>query len=115
MTAPPTTLGDRAINIGDMSALCQSCGACCSYDASWPRFSLESEAEIARIPETLVDPKGSGMRCEGVRCAALTGKVGEATACSIYDQRPLVCRDCVAGDDACRMARAAHGLPALPD
>jgi hypothetical protein len=25
------------------------------------------------------------MRCEGERCTALTGKVGTATACGIYD------------------------------
>ena len=27
----------------------------------------------------------SGMRCDGDRCAALKGKIGEATACAIYD------------------------------
>ena len=50
------------------------------------------------------------MRCEGNRCAALSGEIGVATACTIYDVRPLVCRDCVPGDDACTIARAARGM-----
>lgn len=51
------------------------------------------------------------MRCEGARCSALTGKVGTATACTIYEFRPDVCRACVPGDGDCRMARRAFGLP----
>ncbi|TIW89146.1 MAG: YkgJ family cysteine cluster protein, partial [Mesorhizobium sp.] len=30
---------------------CQSCGACCSYSAEWPRFSTEDDAQLDRIPE----------------------------------------------------------------
>ena len=59
---------------------CQSCGACCSFSADWPRFTLEEDAAIARIPEAFV--ARSGMRCIGDRCSALQGKIGEATACS---------------------------------
>lgn len=92
------------------SALCQSCGACCATSRDWYRFSLESEAELAAIPEHLVAADLSGMRCDGDRCLALTGRVGEHTACSIYVVRPLVCRDCLPGDDACAIARAKAGL-----
>ena len=49
----------------------------------------------------------------GDRCAALSGKVGEATACTIYAVRPEVCRTCMPGDVECQMARKRHGLPAL--
>ncbi|RWM24304.1 YkgJ family cysteine cluster protein [Mesorhizobium sp.] len=90
---------------------CQSCGACCSYSAAWPRFSTEEDAELDRIPEALVAADQSGMRCEGGRCAALRGEVGKGTACAIYDVRPHVCRACMPGGDDCLMARAAHGLP----
>lgn len=90
---------------------CQSCGACCSYSAEWPRFSTEEDAEIDRIPEALVAADQSGMRCEGGRCAALRGEVGKGTACTIYEVRPHVCRACMPGGDDCLMARAAHGLP----
>jgi uncharacterized protein len=92
---------------------CQACGACCDYSSDWPRFSLESDEALALIPEKLVAANLSGMRCDGDRCSALSGKVGEATACTIYTVRPEVCRDCLPGDDACALARKRHGLPAL--
>lgn len=90
---------------------CQTCGACCSYSADWPRFSTEEDAELDRIPEKFVSADLSGMRCEGGRCSALGGEVGKHTACGIYDLRPHVCRACMPGGDDCLMARAAHGLP----
>lgn len=89
---------------------CQACGACCAYSAEWPRFTLEDDADIARIPPAMLAANGSGMRCDGDRCVALTGKVGEATGCGIYALRPIVCRDCLPGDEACLMARQHHGL-----
>lgn len=93
---------------------CTACGACCSYSSDWPRFSLETDVEIACIPEGLVATSGSGMRCVGDRCSALQGIVGAKTACSIYADRPHVCRACQPGDEECLMARRRHGLPALP-
>ncbi len=90
---------------------CQACGACCDYSALWPRFSLESDDEIALIPAAFIARDEGGMRCLGNRCSALTGVVTEHVACSIYAVRPLVCRACLPGDDACLMARARHGLP----
>ena len=92
---------------------CQACGACCAYSANWPRFSTEDDEALARIPEELVNAHGSGMRCDTDRCAALKGKVGEATACSIYEVRPEVCRTCMPRDAECTMARRKFGLPAL--
>jgi Fe-S-cluster containining protein len=93
---------------------CQACGACCSYSANWPRFSTEDDAALNLIPEQLVNDKSSGMRCDGDRCAALSGEVGVATACAIYAVRPDVCRTCMPGDLECTMARRRHRLPALP-
>ena len=96
-----------------LSALCQACGACCATSAEWPRFSTEDDAALDLIPLDLVDPGLGRMRCDGDRCAALTGTVGEHASCSIYAIRPDVCRACMPGDDACRMARATWNLPAL--
>ena len=110
----PPTRPDGAPDAVDPD-LCQSCGACCSYSADWPRFTLEDDAEIARIPEAHVSPDGVGMRCEGVRCSALQGEVGRWTACGVYPVRPLVCRDCLPGDPECLMARERHGLPWPPE
>ena len=92
---------------------CQDCGACCSYSANWPRFSIEDDAALALIPEHLVNARQSGMRCDGDRCCALAGKVGVATSCTIYAVRPEVCRTCMPGDLECAMARRSYGLPAL--
>lgn len=92
---------------------CQSCGACCSYSSNWPRFTIEDDDALDLIPAQFVNEKLSGMRCAGDRCSALTGKVGEATACGIYAVRPEVCRTCMPGDPECAMARRRHGLPVL--
>jgi hypothetical protein len=104
------TLEETSERMADHSGLCQTCGACCAYSRAWPRFSLESDEEIALIPEKLIAADGSGMKCEGERCAALAGTVGDEVACAIYAVRPIVCRDCLPGDDACTMARAARGM-----
>ncbi len=103
--------GDSADTIVATEALdCQSCGACCAFSRDWPRFTLESDADLDLIPEKFVNPALSGMRCEGDRCSALVGEIGKSTACGIYGLRPDVCRACLPGDDACRMARARFGL-----
>ena len=90
--------------------MCRSCGACCAYSAEWPRFSLESEAELDRIPREFVDDAERGTRCIGNRCSALEGVVGHATTCAIYAVRPHVCRECMPGDGACLEARRHFGL-----
>lgn len=112
---PPDLTGQALVSVAEDADPvpvfdCQSCGACCSYSADWPRFSTEEDAQLDRIPAELVAADQSGMRCEGVRCSALAGEVGKHTACGIYDLRPDVCRACMPGGDDCLMARAAHGL-----
>ena len=92
---------------------CRSCGACCSYSSNWPRFSTEPDEVLALIPSPLVNAGLSGMRCDGDRCAALSGKIGVATSCAIYAVRPEVCRSCMPGDAECTMARKKFGLSAL--
>ena len=94
--------------------ICQSCGACCAYSREWPRFSLETDAELDLIPAALIDPSLAGMRCVGDRCIALAGEVGRATRCTVHSIRPQVCRSCMPGDDACRMARERFKLYELP-
>jgi len=99
--------------LADPSSVCRACGACCAYAAHWPRFTLEDDATIARIPDALVDPSGAHMAWTGTRCAALAGTVGEATSCTIHAIRPDVCRACEPGDEECNMARARYGLSPL--
>lgn len=92
---------------------CQSCGACCAYSRSWPRFTLEDDDGLQRIPPSYTAEDGAGMRCIGDRCSALVGEVGAATSCAVYDVRPDVCRACQPGDEACTMAREHFGLAPL--
>lgn len=89
---------------------CRSCGACCSYSSTWPRFSTESGEALDLLPLEYVAADESGMRCVGSRCSALDGEVGKETRCLVYDIRPDVCRACDPGDDACSMARRSFGL-----
>ena len=91
--------------------MCRACGACCSFSREWPRFSLEDDAALERIPRAFVDDGRAKMRCVGDRCAALVGDVGISTSCAVYAVRPDVCRDCRPGDDACEMARRHFHLP----
>lgn len=92
---------------------CQQCGACCGYSANWPRFSTEEDAALDAIPADYVNDRQTGMRCDGDRCTALRGVIGDTTACAIYDLRPEVCRTCLPGDPECAMARRRYGLPLL--
>jgi uncharacterized protein len=92
---------------------CQSCGACCAYSNNWPRFTTEDDAALDLIPASFVNARQSGMRCDGDRCSALSGRIGVATSCTIYAARPEVCRTCMPGDVECSMARRKWGLPAL--
>jgi uncharacterized protein len=105
------TIGGTAPQDG--ATPCLTCGACCSFSSEWPRFSLESEADLERIPRELVDDALGRMRCHGDRCSALVGDVGVSTSCAIYAVRPEVCRACLPGDDACQMARRRFNLPPL--
>jgi Fe-S-cluster containining protein len=65
----------------DAQAMCQACGACCSFSADWPRFSLEDDAALDRIPRPFLEHSFGRMRGEGDRCAALVGEVVFASTC----------------------------------
>ena len=62
------------------------------------------------IPSAFVDDDNGRMAWTGSRCAALSGDVGLATKCLVYEFRPDVCRECQPGDDACEMAREMYGM-----
>ena len=103
-------VGAAELSDQDASAVCQACGACCSFSAEWPRFSLESDAALDLIPPEFVDDGQGRMRCHGDRCSALAGEVGVSTSCRIYAARPDVCRACLPGDEECQRARRRFNL-----
>ncbi|RCW76372.1 YkgJ family cysteine cluster protein [Pseudorhodoferax soli] len=97
---------------------CQSCGACCAnFRVDFSVYELQREG--GSVPDGLaVDVNGSTARMRGtdhvpVRCAALTGKLGQHVGCGIYEWRPSPCREFEAGSDACGRARARHGMAPL--
>ncbi len=79
----------------------------------------ELQAEGGSVPDGLaVEVTGSIWRMRGtdhlpVRCAALTGRIGEHAACGIYEWRPNPCRELEPGSPGCESARARHGLAPL--
>lgn len=97
---------------------CLRCGACCA--AFRVDFAVDELDEMGgTVPSGLaVEVTGTTARMRGtdhvpVRCAALTGKIGERASCGIYEWRPNPCRELEPGSSACEKARARHGLPPL--
>jgi len=97
---------------------CLACGACCA--AYRVDFAIHEMNHMGgTVPDGLaVEVTQSTWRMRGtdhvpVRCAALTGKVGERAACGIYEWRPNPCRELEPGSDGCARARARHGMARL--
>lgn len=73
---------------------CLSCGACCAHF----RIVLHRE-ELVHVPLKLTNQLNEQSFCmRGTdvyppRCIALEGEVGQAVRCSIYADRPQVCRE----------------------
>ena len=54
--------GLSSLNEGQTTAAaCRACGACCSFSPEWPRFSLENDADLNRIPRRYVDGERMGI------------------------------------------------------
>jgi uncharacterized protein len=97
---------------------CTHCGACCaSYRVDFSVTQLQSMG--GSVPNGLtVEVSGATCRMRGtdhtpIRCAALTGKVGEKVGCGIYEWRPNPCHELEAGFEGCQRARGRHGLARL--
>ncbi len=102
-----------------MSA-CTQCGACCaSFRVDFAVQELDSQD--GRVPSGLADVLTSstarmrGTDNQPVRCAALSGRLGEKIGCGIYEWRPSPCREFEEGSEACQRARQRHGLAPLYD
>jgi Fe-S-cluster containining protein len=89
---------------------CLYCGACCAYSESWPTFIGDGDG--GGIPDELIDFDHGRMQCHGNRCSALEGEIGSRAQCSVYPDRPLVCREFQAGSEDCIMVRRSFGLSA---
>lgn len=101
---------------------CQSCGACCAAfrvdfhpaELAGGAFSWgEGVPPALAVPLTPALVRLKGTDAVPPRCIALAGEIGEAVACTIYEERPSPCREFEAGHDACARARRRHGLAPL--
>ena len=102
------------------------CGACCAYF----RVSIylaEMKSGGGVVPDEFTEPLTPFLSCmkgtneKQPRCEKLIGEVGECVSCAIYEQRPSPCREFEQSwangvkNEACDRARAAFGLPPLPN
>jgi Fe-S-cluster containining protein len=104
---------------------CQACGACCVQqpprDGTSYVFLDRQEAREMRRRGLTVVQAARGDSFLGCRahagaagrpaCVAFRGTVGQTCGCSIYADRPRVCRQFAVGERLCRQAREQAGLP----
>jgi Fe-S-cluster containining protein len=104
---------------------CQSCGACFvhlgGYDGNAYVYLDRQEAVRMRRLGLPVVEAALGSKCLAAAphdgawgypaCVAFEGDVGGRCGCSVYADRPSVCREFASGSDVCREARDRAGLP----
>lgn len=105
-----------------MSNPCVSCGACCgAFRVDFHPVELaggayawgEGVPREMTVPVTAQLVRMAGTDASPPRCIALSGDIGVAVACSIYEGRPSPCREFDIEHDACARARKRHGLAPL--
>lgn len=110
---------------------CLTCGACCAAFRVSFYWREADDTPEGTVPLALTEDINPLRRCmRGTnqpqpRCIALEGTIGESARCTIYSDRPSVCREAGvqrAGGrwtvtpeelERCNKARAMHGLPPL--
>jgi Fe-S-cluster containining protein len=100
--------------------VCQPCGACCAHFRVSFYWAEADDAPGGFVPAALTEQLTPHLRCmqgtsqKAPRCTALDGEVGQWVACRIYENRPTTCHEVMPGSAQCLKARAAHGMPELP-
>ena len=105
---------------------CQTCGACCATFDVWlmggDRDRFERSQKLVVLTRTY-GPSGAGGDWRFMSrddktgcCVALEGGL-RSCRCTIYDERPWLCREFEAGSEDCLEARRKHGIdsPAIGD
>jgi len=106
----------------EYEAKCQSCGLCCCV----PLIKADGKAAYDRLLsypaiheityrwwhgyEQTDTEQGYWMRMREGRCIALEGELKKQVTCTIYPDRPNVCRAFEAGSDACLHLREKAGI-----
>lgn len=102
--------------IGDSSLeplpACMECGACCFSNLETSvRVSGDDYARLGDAAERLVRFVGNRayMRWADGHCAALRVDASGQLTCTVYPERPQICRDLERGSAACAGERATKG------
>ena len=98
---------------------CMTCGACCAYfRVSF--YWAEADDAGGLVPSALTEPLTPFLRCMSgtnqrqSRCAALSGDIGDAVHCTIYENRPSPCREfAMSGEDGAGKRCLQPGARAL--
>jgi Fe-S-cluster containining protein len=99
---------------------CQACGACCrTFDVWLMDTDLDRFERAPHLLSLTVIAPGTAagqwrfMRREQStgQCTALEGGL-RSCRCTIYEDRPTLCRDFQAGSEDCLDARRRHGIDA---
>ncbi len=103
---------------------CQACGACCCNpdenraEDYLDYVEVKRRTPLGRRPDllqrfTVINDKGERhLRLIGAeqRCAALSGTLGRAVSCRIYQIRPAGCRRVEPGSRECLRDRRERGI-----
>ena len=96
---------------------CLTCGACCRSHLCVgvrPSDSVEPDLVWNITVETegkeIVVDRYLKRNEETFACTALKGTIGERVECTIYETRPVMCRQIEAGSDRCHAIRRAFGI-----
>lgn len=88
---------------------CQSCGLCCvSNDPKWVQVSLSDANRIDIDKLQYGDVEYFAMKMKYKRCCCLIGELGVKTKCSIYENRPTICRQVEPGSQICLESILKH-------
>lgn len=101
---------------------CIPCGACCVYGLVIPINRREPEPLECYIevmlddaPDVVIERVFERDERDG-RCVNMAGEVGVEIGCTVYNDRPQICRDFDAGSDRCFGYRRMYGIdPLLSD
>ena len=110
-----------------MAHPCLRCGACCAsfrIEFYWREANPQDHAQA--VPDGLWVDQTQNTRCmkgstekHHPKCIALEGRVGNEVKCTIYQNRPSVCRRFQASyedgkhNSRCDEARTKHGMKPL--
>ena len=93
---------------------CQTCGACCTHFRDYevdqrfdPNFEFLRDRDYLKPPVSVgkfLIGKYTMKTDKNKRCIALKGTVGVSVSCSVYENRPEICRQFEARSKGCEQA-----------